>query len=823
MAQLSGTRSLRPAVVAVLAASAFLAAACGSSSDPEAPPDTPTPTPTATTTSTSTPVPTATPNIALAFVKPASQQLSLTASVAVTLQLPLGTDPNKVTVTLDGTPVTTLTIADGQAQGTLTNVAAGQHTLQAQIDSGPQASVSFETVALNNPDDCEILNNAECMLPYPSSRFLVAADTPTGWRLSLPAVGMPSQSGKQLSPDPYAVVDGFSPTDQILMHFPGGVDPVQSNASRLLPETRTYDTRSLDADSPTVLLDVNTNTRILHFIETDAHAADNPDRQVLFLRPGRSLTPGHRYIVAVRHLVHPDGTPVTAEPAFAAFRDQRPTDIQAILTRQAQFEDIFSHLTAAGIARNELVLAFDFVVQSDQGLTAQMLSMRDQAFAWLATQEAAHAQTFTIDKVTDDCATGANARIIEGSYQVPLFLTSDPIAAPVTPGTLTVDASGTPVQNGITNPPFTISIPCSALASGAMPVRPLIIGHGLFGTGRDTVEGFAADPSLGSIDLIMGATDWSGLSNPDISIPNLVGSFVANQIVLKLKNFPALPDRLRQGQLNTLVLARMMKTAVFNVDPNFQTAAGAGVLAGDQEQEFYFGASLGGIMGLMFTALSPDIVNANVDVPAINFSILLQRSVDFSQFEGLLRLSGITDPMQTALLLDIMHELWVRGEPAGYATHITSNPLEGTNAKNILMTMAWLDQQVSNVGTEIAARTLGLPNLVGSLRTNLAEIPDESGPLASALEIYDTGSFNLNNPAHAPFIPPLANLAPTPSCCDPHGLRGYIPASIQQLKAFLVPGGMITNFCNGICDAAEPFELPYGDATPCDPLACSAG
>ena len=103
------------------------------------------------------------------------------------------------------------------------------------------------------------------------------------------------------SPAPYSVLDGFSPTVQILMHFPGGVDPVASNASRLLPETRTYDSRSLDADSPTVLLDVDTNTRVLHFVEPDAHAADDagPPSSCSCAR-ARSLTPGHRYIVAVR-------------------------------------------------------------------------------------------------------------------------------------------------------------------------------------------------------------------------------------------------------------------------------------------------------------------------------------------------------------------------------------------------------------------------------------------------------------------------------------------------------------------------------------------
>jgi len=119
-------------------------------------------------------------------------------------------------------------------------------------------------------------------------------------------------------------------------------------------------------------------------------------------------------------------------------------------------------------------------------------------------------------------------------------------------------------------------------------------------------------------------------------------------------------------------------------------------------------------------------------------------------------------------------------------------------------------QQVSNVGTEIAARILRLPNLIGSLRTNLAEIPDQPGPLSSALEIYDTGAFDLNNPDHAPFIPPLANLAPTANCCDPHGLRGYIPASIEQLQVFLQPGGQITNFC--VACATRPSRSNFRTA-----------
>ena len=812
------TQMARCALVAV--AIAALLGGCADTDDGPAA----TPTPTLPPTATATLVPTATPAIPLSFVRPVDNQLSLAGALDVVLTLPAGVDPDSVVLKLDGVVVTANTsLANGRATA-ITDVAPGAHRLTAEIgsgESGERSEVSFEAVALNDPDECDVLNDAECLLPYPSSRFLEPANTPTGWRVRFPAAGMPKQAGAALSPEPYHVLDGFSPLVQILMHFRGGVDPALSDASRLLPETRTYTLRSLDSDSPTVLVDADTGERILHFIEPDTRAANSPARQVLFLRPAKSLTPGHRYIVAVRHLVHPDGTAVEPEPAFAALRDRRPTDIDAILARRDHFEDLFARLAQDGVARDDLQLAFDFVVQSDQGLTSQMLSMRDQAFAWLAQNDGAESPLFRVDNVQEnDCSQPGMLtwRVVEGSYEVPLFLTSDPVTDPVTPGFLNVDSSGTPVQNGITQPPFTIAIPCSALADGGSPKPFLIAGHGLFGDGRGFIHDITSNPEITHFDYIAGATDWRGLSAPDIQ--GDASSFIVSQIIFNLGNFPALPDRLRQGQLNTLVLARMLESAVFNRNPAFQSPSGVGLLVGADQPGYYFGASLGGIMGLMFSALSPDIVNANVDVPAINFSILLQRATPFIPFEQALLLSGISDPMQQALLIGVINELWVRGESAGYATHITSDPLAGTNAKHILMTMAWLDQQVSNQATEIAARTLGLPNLVpGSLRSNMPQIPDLPGPLPSALVIYDTGSFDLNDPADAPFIPPLTNQQAKPNGCDPHPRRASIPDSLEQLLAFLQPGGEITNFCDGACDAGNPSEIPYGASAPCDPLA----
>ncbi len=786
------------------------------------------------------------------FEAPLPGQLSQVGPLGFELRLPPHPKQANLVIELDGQPLDPSSFERGRRQvsGPLPPLGPGAHELRASIELRPvpflparvlHAAAAFELVQLENPEECEILSRADCLLPYPSSRFQAPAETPTGWRLAFPVAGMPLQFGRPISPDMLGQLDGFSPLVQVLMNFPGGVDLERSGAAQLLSDRRTHDDRSLDRNSPTVLVDLETGERVLHFVELDARLTD-PARRLFFLRPAQSLRPGHRYAVAVRNLVAPDGSPVPAEPVFAALRDGRPSDIPAVEARREHFEHLFRDLwRKARVPRGDLVLAFDFVVQSDEGLTHQMLAMREQAFDWLAQQVALGntADLFTVNPDAtreNDCSEPDTLfwRTVEGTYRVPLFLTADPVATPRADSFLAVDADGHPVPNGETNPPFTIAVPCAVLQGGP-PASPLVIGHGLFGSGRSTIRGFLDDEVADGVldlgfdrfDYIPGATDWRGLSTPDREGPPgpdgrpgpLVQSWIVTQVLTQLGNFSQLPDRLRQGQLNTLVLARMMKQGLFNVHPAFRTPEDAGVFPGPQEPAYYFGASLGGVMGLMFAALSPDVERLNVDVPAMNFAFLLQRATPFLQFQDLLVLTGIGDATEVAIGVGLIGELWVRGESAGYATHITRDPLPGTNAKRILMTEAWLDQQVSNLGTEIAARTLRLPNLKpGSLVSDLVDVPDRAGPLPSALVVYDTGSFDLANPAHEPFVPPLANLQAIPNRCDPHGLRGLIPASLLQLIAFLQPDGEIENFCNGDCDAAEPIELPFGADAPCNPL-----
>ncbi len=774
----------------------------------------------------------------LTIIDPADGLLVQAGTVAVRIALPDGADSETLAVTLDDDDITdTLTVGDGEVSGSVV-VAAGTHALSATVDvdgAAQTASSTFEATALTNPDECEVLNAAECLLPYPSSRFLVEdPSTDTGWRVQIPEAGLPDLSGPPLTAQYLNEIDGFSPTVQILMHVPQGVDLAASNASRLLApgccgqpegppwiETRTHDDRSLDADSPSVLLDVDTGERVLHWLELDARAAGNPARQALIMRPGLSLTPGHRYVVALRDLVAPGGTAVTAEPVFAALRDGRPTAIAGVEARRAAMEEVFDVLEGAGIDRESLVLAFDFVVQSESQLTRQMLAMRDQGYAYVDEIVAdPEAVPFTVTDVAEhDCEVPGQAtwRDVTGTFRSPLFLT----ASPDEPGApfLNVNDDDEPVQNGFMDAVFSVSIPCSVLDPEGPPVHPIILGHGLFGAGIDmtrNIPGFAN--GVVPWNYIGVATDWRGLAGVDLG-------FVVNDVIgvgeNALNDFPALPDRLRQGMLNTLVLARLAKLGVFNRDTEtFRTPDDRAVFPAPETEMFYYGISLGGIMGTWFAALTPDVERFAVDVPAINFSCLLQRATPFRNYDTLLAQLGLTDPMQAILGIHLLHELWVSAEPAGYARHITTDPLPGSGeTKRILMTPAWLDKQVSNQCTEIGARTLGLANLApGSLQRGLVDIPDLPGPLDSAYVMYDSGAFDLFDPAHEPFIPPLANVIPS-AVCDPHGARPRIPAGIRQLAAFLQPDGQVENFCNGDCDAGEPDEIADGADEPCDPVA----
>ena len=56
---------------------------------------------------------------------------------------------------------------------------------------------------------------------------------------------------------------------------------------------------------------------------------------------------------------------------------------------------------------------------------------------------------------------------------------------------------------------------------------------------------------------------------------------------------------------------------------------------------------------------------------------------------------------------DLIQQLWDRGDPDGYAAHMTSDPLPDTPPHTVLMQIAYGDFQVTNYASAVEARTIG--------------------------------------------------------------------------------------------------------------------
>jgi hypothetical protein len=340
-------------------------------------------------------------------------------------------------------------------------------------------------------------------------------------------------------------------------------------------------------------------------------------------------------------------------------------------------------------------------------------------------------------------------------------------------------------------------------ATAANPARISLYGHGLLGS-RDEVTAGNVERMALEHNFVFCATDWWGLADGDV--PTDV-SALGN-----LNLFEAVVDRLQQGVLNTLFLGRLMlHPNGLASNPAFQ-AGGHSIL--DTSHLYYDGNSQGGIMGGMTTALAPDYRRAVLGVSGMNYGgVLLLRSTDFKLYSAVLY-KAYTDTSLHPLILDLMQQLWDRGEPDGYAQQMTTSPLPDTPSHTVLMQIAYGDHQVSDYAAAVEARTIGAsvrrPTL--DLSTNRSQdrnmfygIPAITHyPFGgSAIVIWDSG------PGHTQ-PPPLTDTAPpeitgNPMTQDPHSTVRNTPDVRTQKSDFLQPNGTVVDVCGGKPCRTAPY------------------
>jgi hypothetical protein len=675
--------------------------------------------------------------------------------------------------------------------------------------------------ALENAGLCDPYDKAHCLLPFPSDTFTKADPTsPTKLRINLSPLAMPRNvAGKPIDPTEWNRNDGWSPGTPLLTSVPG-VDLTKTGAAGLRDIGA-----SLAADAPIVLIDAATGQRHPYWAELDSNATDG-EQPLLIVRPAVNFLEGHRYVVGMRHLKDAQGAEIAPNADWKARRDAVAATVKSDGGHPGNSEGkgngkgnnagkgngqdhskvladpILGPLWSAGYRIDDLYLAWTFTIASVQNNTARMLHMRDDAFASLNGA----APSFKVTSTTANPDPGI-ARRVQGTFVVPNYLNVPVNKAVEVPeiGAADVGMPGTrllylpgddlPDRNGDFTATFTCNIPATAVsdpATGAPnPGHAVIYGHGLLGD-QGEVNSSPQRKMAVEHNAVYCATDWYGMATGDV--PN-VATMLAD-----MSNFPTLPDRVQQGMLAQLFLARLLKDPTgFDSAPEFQGAGGVGLVRPNDVS--YDGNSQGGIIGGAIMGVAQDITRGVLGVPATNYSTLLDRSSDFATYEGAFN-AAYPSELEREIVFGLIQMLWDRAEGNGYAAHIESNPLPGTPTHHVLLHLAFGDHQVSNAAAEVEARTIGASTNVGFLAAgrHWAVEPGWGIPrvgaypfLGSAMVYWDGG------------VPsaPLGNIPPSAGS-DPHGWPRATRAARDQKAEFLWGSGFV-DVCGGAPCLSKPL------------------
>lgn len=667
-----------------------------------------------------------------------------------------------------------------------------------------EGEVELQAALATSPTGCDTFGTRSCLLPFPSDEYTVEDEsTGTGRRVDLPTGLLATSEGATLDPAAWNRNDGFSPSTPILVHVPNF-----SPENTPLP-TEDEIGMSVTDESATVIVDLDTGLLVPHWAEMDRRAT-SPEDRALILRPAISLPETHRFAVALRDIRGPLGGQLTPPVAFRVLRDNNTTRVEDpdLEERREDMEPIFAEMAEAGVNRADLYLAWHFTVASDETLAGNVLAMRDDAFGQLAGQ----APEFRVEEEsTDDLEPGV-AKIVRGTFEVPSYLTGDGSPGSV----LDIDpATDLPRSDGTITANFTCTVPTTAVESGE--AVPVVYGHGLLGSANEAASS-QVQTTAAAINGLYCATDSIGMAAGDVGY--------AVEALSDISDFPPVPDRIQQGMINTLFLGRLMVhlDGLGNA-AEFQTVDGANMI--NTEEAYYDGNSQGAIIGGAVTAIAQDWSKAVLGVGGMNYSTLLNRSVDFDEYAVILR-AAYPNALDQQLVFGLLQMLWDRGETSGYVQHLTDRTYDLTPPKTVLMMVAFGDHQVAPITAQNIARTLGIPIYQPALppgatidRQPFYDLsPIRSFPhLGSALYYWDSGAL----------APPLGNITPTMSeryialctganednqdeapCVDPHEDPRRQPEVLEQKREFFQPAGTIVNVCDGApCIALPRSEFDY--------------
>lgn len=522
------------------------------------------------------------------------------------------------------------------------------------------------------------------LLPFPSDEVLRPdPSTPTGLRMAL------RPQGENLGDvdealfllgdafvDGLARLDGWSTLGPAFAPIPGPVDEATVAGHFVL----------IDLEAGRV---VPTFARVIEGTTSYAKPV-----HWLMARPRGPLAPKTRHaIVLLSGLVGVDGVPFARAPGFADLLEGRRGDADPEVQdrARARVQGLSEGLTRAGL---ELSLVLSAEVYTT-------LSIEEESLALVQAFQTAPAPVLTLDADGDgapdvyaDPLQDPRGNVPRGAYPSVRALIRARFTLPnfrfERDGPL-VFAEGQPVQQGTEDVELILTVP-----KGEGPFPVVVFHHGLGGH-KETALEFAEDLSsqgfaVVAIDAALHGfrTDRPGNAGTrflNITAPALIG------------------DNFRQAETDQAYVARVIE-ALANAD-----LFGDGSRPLDPSRRFYFGESLGGILGGAVIGLVPNLEGAVLAVGGGTLLEFFDRVLSGFELQG----------FPTQLFTTVAQTLLDRGDPSNYARL--------SREKQVLLSQAMEDDVVPAGASVSLARAMELPLLAPGVAP-VPDLPVMAGPIS---------------------------------------------------------------------------------------------
>jgi hypothetical protein len=265
-------------------------------------------------------------------------------------------------------------------------------------------------------------------------------------------------------------------------------------------------------------------------------------------------------------------------------------------------------------------------------------------------------------------------------------------------------------------------------------------------------------------------------------------------------------DRVIQGMVNWQVVTHAVRAGLFSSLPAFQRHD---TLLGEPKggRDFidassplaFFGISQGHVLGGTLSGLNGDIDRNVMQVGGAAFTTMMFRARPFDRFLFLLDVS-LPDHMDQQKLAAQMQTHFDRFDPATFAPYVIGGPLprgpdNGWQSRRVLLQMGIGDAQVPNVGSELHARLIGVPEIVPTAKKVWGLDAVSAPHTGSAFMVFDLGVTDDLYRSAAPAAD--GNLV--------HDTLRHTPEAVAQIKTF-IESGVVSDPCGGACviDAEPP-------------------